>query len=69
MDRNTGSILDQVDLNNLSNNTNKILEKLDYQINQMESDYRKQVNYIYKEIDSIFKKEKNHGTFAKNFLI
>lgn len=69
MDRNTGSILDQVDLNNLSNNTNKILEKLDYQINQMESDYRKQVNYIYKEIDSIFKKEKNHGTFAKNSLI
>lgn len=35
----------------------------------MESDYRKQVNYIYKEIDSIFKKEKNHGTLAKNSII
>lgn len=30
MDRSTGSILDQVDLNNLSNNTNKILEKIGY---------------------------------------
>lgn len=35
----------------------------------MESDYRKQVNYIYKEVDSIFKKEKKLGTLAKKSII
>ena len=69
MDKNTGSILDQVDLNNLSNNTNKILDKIGQQIHSMESDYRKQINYFYKHIDSIFKREQNKGSFSANKII
>ncbi len=35
----------------------------------MESDYRKQINYVYKQVDSIFKREQNKGAFISNRII
>lgn len=48
MDKDAGGILDQIDLNYLSNTTNGLLDKIGAQLGKIESEYRKEINYLYK---------------------